>query len=402
MYIKFNFLMRRILKNKIFSYFSASIITLGLIFSCPLTGFATTLPEAQNLLKQQKAVFESDKLILEGYKNDLQRSKQNLRDTVGQILRVTESLRKINTEISGIDAKIGREERLLFSKNKQLAKRAIEIYKIKDQQMLWVVLSLLKGDLSKSVELITFLVEIEKQDANLVHQLDIATKSLRQEKALLKNKKSEKLQLFSRLNTEERKFSQMMAERASLYEKARRNFKESAVKYETAKSEYNSRLIKQKTVLSSQMTVNNSNPQLSNSIRDYMAEFDPSPEQRAIASRIRGFIESQFPSSPLLGKELVFVEAGEFYSVDPRLLVAISKKESGCGTAYSDQYNNEHHNAWGYGPGIAFGSWEEAIFVITAHIADKWGANPQPEDLEGYCIPSHPWIEDVRSYLNSI
>lgn len=64
--------------------------------------------------------------------------------------------------------------------------------------------------------------------------------------------------------------------------------------------------------------------------------------------------------SPMAGLGSTFVAAGKKYGVDPRLVVSISGIESGFGKhTYGD------FNAWGWGPGIPFGSWADGIATVT-------------------------------------
>ena len=64
--------------------------------------------------------------------------------------------------------------------------------------------------------------------------------------------------------------------------------------------------------------------------------------------------------SPMAGMGQVFVAAGKKYGVDPRLVVAISGIESSFG-----KHTYGAHNAWGWGPGKPFGSWQEGIQAVT-------------------------------------
>src|SRR5262245_45774377 len=63
----------------------------------------------------------------------------------------------------------------------------------------------------------------------------------------------------------------------------------------------------------------------------------------------------------------VFVGAGRKYGVDPRLVVAISGIESSFG-----KHILGAHNAWGWGPGRPFGSWEEGISAVTKGLRDGY------------------------------
>jgi len=64
--------------------------------------------------------------------------------------------------------------------------------------------------------------------------------------------------------------------------------------------------------------------------------------------------------SPMAGLGNAFVSMGRKYGVDPRLLVGISGIESGFGV-----HTMGNHNAWGWGPGKPFASWEEGISTVA-------------------------------------
>lgn len=68
--------------------------------------------------------------------------------------------------------------------------------------------------------------------------------------------------------------------------------------------------------------------------------------------------------SPMAGLGHVYVAAGRKYGVDPRLVVAISGAESSAG-----KHILGAHNAWGWGPGKPFSSWEEGINTVTRGLA---------------------------------
>ena len=114
-------------------------------------------------------------------------------------------------------------------------------------------------------------------------------------------------------------------------------------------------------------------------------------------------------ASPLAGLGNVFVAAGRKYGVDPLLPVAISGAESSFG-----KHILGDHNAWGWGPGRSFGSWEDAISTITqglrsgylnegrssvAAIGSKWapqGASNDPGNLNSN------WVTNVSDFLRQL
>ena len=75
------------------------------------------------------------------------------------------------------------------------------------------------------------------------------------------------------------------------------------------------------------------------------------------------YIKKAVPSSPLYGKGVTFVSAGQKYDVNPALMVAIGQQESLLGTRGA--VNSHPHNYFGMtkkGGGYrSFTSWEEAI-----------------------------------------
>lgn len=83
-------------------------------------------------------------------------------------------------------------------------------------------------------------------------------------------------------------------------------------------------------------------------------------------ARLDAWMARRTPASPLVGLGREFVAAGRANGVDPRLLVAIAAQESALGTAGSGRAIN---NAFGWGPGIRFGSWGEGIHRIAQGLA---------------------------------
>lgn len=106
---------------------------------------------------------------------------------------------------------------------------------------------------------------------------------------------------------------------------------------------------------------------------------------------------------------MAFVRAGRRYGIDPALLVAISGAESSFGRITSGS-----HNAWGWGPGIPFRSWQEGINTVArglkqgyisqgrttvAEIGAKWapsGASNDPTNLNSN------WAKNVNKFLHEL
>jgi hypothetical protein len=118
--------------------------------------------------------------------------------------------------------------------------------------------------------------------------------------------------------------------------------------------------------------------------------------QEAMAHRINCYLASR--GSPMQGLGMKFVLSAARYGIDPRLSVAIAEGESSCGLAC---FSN--HNAWGmlaYPEG--FGSWEEGIDANLDWLHRYFGSPQTAYDCPGYCIPDHPWMENVDSVRQSI
>lgn len=113
--------------------------------------------------------------------------------------------------------------------------------------------------------------------------------------------------------------------------------------------------------------------------------------------------------SPLAGLGSVFVAEGRRNGINPALLVAIAGAESSFG-----KINSGSHNAWGWGPGRDFPSWQAAIGSIAKglrngylnegrttiqQIGAKWaprGASNDPTDLNSH------WVENVRKFYREL
>ena len=78
-----------------------------------------------------------------------------------------------------------------------------------------------------------------------------------------------------------------------------------------------------------------------------------------VAAQIDNFLKGY--GSPMAGLGSVYVAAGKKYGVDPRLVAAISGAES----SFGKHVPGGTHNAWGWGPGEPFDSWQEGIATVT-------------------------------------
>lgn len=73
--------------------------------------------------------------------------------------------------------------------------------------------------------------------------------------------------------------------------------------------------------------------------------------------------------SPLADHVDSIYRAGNKYRVDPRLIVAISGGETSFGKAGGGP---KHYNAWGIGPGIKYGSWDQGIDAAAKLLRDGY------------------------------
>jgi hypothetical protein len=78
----------------------------------------------------------------------------------------------------------------------------------------------------------------------------------------------------------------------------------------------------------------------------------------ATPEQINSYLKKK--GSPMAGSGATIVAAAKKYGVDPALIVGISGIESSFG-----KHIYGAHNAWGWGPGKPFGSWEEGITTVA-------------------------------------
>jgi hypothetical protein len=121
-------------------------------------------------------------------------------------------------------------------------------------------------------------------------------------------------------------------------------------------------------------------------------------QDKALADRIDAYLARR--GSPMAGTGAAFVAAGNATGVNPVLSVAIAGKESSFGL-----YCFVPHNAWGmkapqYSNGFA--TWEEGIWANARHLLAYYGTVSSPYECQGYCVPDHPWMEDVATIMAAI
>lgn len=121
-------------------------------------------------------------------------------------------------------------------------------------------------------------------------------------------------------------------------------------------------------------------------------------QDKALAAKIDAYLGKR--KSPMSGTGATFVAAGNSTGVDPVLSVAIAGKESSFGL-----FCFCPHNAWGmkapqYTKGFA--TWEEGIWANSRYLLSHFGKVSSPYQCAGYCVPDHPWMEDVASIMAAI
>lgn len=100
-------------------------------------------------------------------------------------------------------------------------------------------------------------------------------------------------------------------------------------------------------------------------------------------------------NSPLAGYGIIFVHESRRTGIPAELPAAIAGKES-----YWGHLCFAPHNAWGmlaYRGG--FSSWEEGIRANFDWLYRYYGAVQGPHGCGGYCVPNHPWMEDVAANM---
>ncbi|MFA6976474.1 MAG: hypothetical protein WC194_07125 [Mesotoga sp.] len=117
--------------------------------------------------------------------------------------------------------------------------------------------------------------------------------------------------------------------------------------------------------------------------------------RRQIIARIDNYLAAR--SSPMQGLGHVFVEQAERFDIDPRLSVAIAEGESFCGKCCFAPYN-----AWGMLAYGNCGSWENGIRLNVELLHKNWGSPKTAYDCPGYCVPDHPWMENVDGVRRAI
>jgi len=112
-----------------------------------------------------------------------------------------------------------------------------------------------------------------------------------------------------------------------------------------------------------------------------------------LACRIDAVFRSH--GSPMTGTGYIFVRESKRTGVNPFLPAAIAGKESTFGLRCFAP-----HNAWGmlaYPSG--WSTWEAGIVASFNWLHGYYGAVRSPYGCGGYCVPNHPWMEDVAAIM---
>lgn len=101
---------------------------------------------------------------------------------------------------------------------------------------------------------------------------------------------------------------------------------------------------------------------------------------------------------PLSGFGKSFEKWGYRYNVNPYMVASIAGKESTFGR------NLCGHNPFGWKPFCQFSSFDEAIQTVTKGLRTNY-INKGRTSLSSigsiYCVPPHPWTEDVQAFMYS-
>lgn len=112
-------------------------------------------------------------------------------------------------------------------------------------------------------------------------------------------------------------------------------------------------------------------------------------------------IKKHLKGTPMEGLENKFTECG----IDPLLLTAIGYEESRLGLAYSQEFNNLHHNPFGImAEGLKiFASWEDSISETCQIITKISGRGATNLSMLGAVYTSSPsWSNKVGRIYNQL
>jgi uncharacterized protein len=121
-------------------------------------------------------------------------------------------------------------------------------------------------------------------------------------------------------------------------------------------------------------------------------------QDKALADRIDTYLAHR--RSPMAGTGATFVAAGNATGVNPILSVAIAGKESSFGLHCFVPRNAFGMKAPEYRNGFA--TWEDGIWANSRFLSRYYGKVSSPYQCLGYCVPDHPWMEDVAAIMSAI
>lgn len=105
-------------------------------------------------------------------------------------------------------------------------------------------------------------------------------------------------------------------------------------------------------------------------------------------------IDGYLQGTPMAGLGESMVSNAERTGVKCYLCCVQAEAESSKGLALCGSYN-------AYGMlGCSFGSWEEGIQRFNDNIVAHWGPAQSAYELAGYCVPDHPYMENVQSVVD--
>lgn len=118
------------------------------------------------------------------------------------------------------------------------------------------------------------------------------------------------------------------------------------------------------------------------------------------SKQLEGLFKSY--NSPLVSYADYFVKMADKYSIDWKLLAAITGVES----TFGKHIPKGSYNAYGWGNGaIFFSSWEESIEQVSKTLGEKYykrGLNNPYKIAPVYCPPSNVWAEKVIKFMGEI
>lgn len=116
-------------------------------------------------------------------------------------------------------------------------------------------------------------------------------------------------------------------------------------------------------------------------------------------------------NSPMYPYAKTFIEEADKYGLDWRLAASISGVES----AFGNVIPKGTHNAWGWrgknkneNGWSQFATWNEGIAEVTRGLAQGYGTDKTPSQIEQYYCPpcwqnsSHPWSNGVSRYMREL